>query len=109
MADPITFCMQSHQRIDPRGLNSTPGAVRILMFDDPFDTEANRQRSPWPYREFDISAQQAISHQKKAFPGKETLLGSEPIVESVASHRIQFIQTRCRRKNSHGAPSGKNA
>jgi hypothetical protein len=51
------------------------------MFDDPFNTKTNRHSPAWSNREFDISTQKPICHEKETLPGKEPLFGRKAIVE----------------------------
>ena len=112
MIDGIAFVVQRHQAVNPRRLNAAPGAVGVLMPDDPFKRVPDGRTAPQAHPELVPGILQGVQHPvspaEEAVPCVRASLLRQIVIERLAPAREQRIKPVFRRQRPAGMARGEH-
>jgi hypothetical protein len=104
----VAFLVQREQAVDPRRLDTAPGAVLVLMLDHPLKHEADGRRTSRRDAEVLIGVQRAIGLQEHFAPRARTG-ARHAVVEILPPLGKQLVEARLRRQRSARATGAQHA
>ena len=108
VAQRIALDVERHQTVDPRWLNAAPGAVGVLMFDDPLQALADGGLAAGREAELLIGVQRGVGGQEKRLPGEQAGFARQAGVGPLPTQRKEFVQTSLGRQAAGKAAGRQN-